>query len=139
MSGSQLGDEDMGQEARRGEGAPGRGSAEQRLGYGRKPVSAENGVVPPGPGDGAGQVGRDETPLSPRNGREPGTFPKSTEAPSEASQLLEEALGCPHRPWLSPSMAFESAQGNASSVPAFRKLMAPPGWITWTVLETQPR
>ena len=68
VSGSQLGDEDMGQKARRGAGTPGRGLAERRLGCRRKPASPEDFMVPPGPGDEAGQVGRDEIPEGLRSG-----------------------------------------------------------------------
>ena len=39
VSKSQLGDDDMGQKSERGEGAPGRGLADQRLGCRKKPVS----------------------------------------------------------------------------------------------------
>lgn len=46
VSRSQLGDEDTGQKSKRGEGAPGRGLADQRLGCRKKPVHPKNFTVP---------------------------------------------------------------------------------------------
>ena len=46
VSRSQLGDGDTGQKSKRGEGAPGRGLADQRLGCRKKPVRPKNFTVP---------------------------------------------------------------------------------------------
>lgn len=46
VSRSQLGNEDMGQNSKRGEGAPGRGLADQRLSCRKKPVHPKNFMVP---------------------------------------------------------------------------------------------
>lgn len=63
-----------------------------------------------------------------------GLYPKSSEAPLEESQSLEEALGCSGGPQLSTGSGFGGIQRNVRLSPCLQEAYGMDGQTSWTVV-----